>query len=242
MPLQQTDLRGLLRLGVAGGIGITDLVEAVHHSIAARIGFDRASAEGRSSGLTGLVYGAVRGGLRGVGHGVDAALRLAERSAAPAAATPERDAFMAALNGLWGDHLADSGNPLAIPMALRSDGVALPMDRAALAARFPSPGRKLLVLVHGLCMSDRQWHAPRPRPWPDAGADAGLHTAVPALQQRPPCVAERPRLRRAAAAVAAGLAGAGGRAGDPGPQHGRAGGAQRLPPGRSCSSCPGSAH
>ena len=157
MPLQQTDLRGLLRLGVAGGVGITDLVEAVHHSIAARIGFDRASPEGRSSGLTGLIYGAVRGGLRGVGHGADAALRLAEGSTAPAAATAERDAFMAALNGLWGDHLADSGNPLAIPMALRSDGVALPQDRASLAARVAAPGRKLLVLVHGLCMNDRQW-------------------------------------------------------------------------------------
>jgi alpha-beta hydrolase superfamily lysophospholipase len=157
MPLQPTDLRGLLRLGVAGSIGITDLVEAVHHSIAARIGVDRASTEGRSSGLTGLVYGAVRGGLRGVGQGVDAALRLAEGSAT-AAATPERDAFVAALNGLWGDHLADSGNPLAIPMALRSDGVALPLDRAALAARLVAPRRKLLVLVHGLCMNDRQWH------------------------------------------------------------------------------------
>jgi hypothetical protein len=136
---------------VAGSVGITDLVEAVHHAIAARIGVERASADGRSSGLTGLVYGAVRGGLRGVGHGVDAALRLAEAAAPPAAATPERDAFIAALNGLWGDHLADSGNPLAIPMALRSDGVAL-ADRPA------APGRKLLVLVHGLCMNDRQWH------------------------------------------------------------------------------------
>ena len=136
---------------MAGGVGITDLVEAVHHGIAARIGVDRASADGRSSGLTGLIYGAVRGGLRGVGHGVEAALRLVEGETTPAAATPERDAFIAALNGLWGDHLADSGNPLAIAMALRGEGVALPLER------IPEPRRKLLVMVHGLCMNDRQW-------------------------------------------------------------------------------------
>jgi pimeloyl-ACP methyl ester carboxylesterase len=69
----------------------------------------------------------------------------------------ERDTFVAALNGLFGDHLERSGNPLAIRMALRSGGMALPMDRVALAQTLPAAGRKLLVLVHGLCMNDRQW-------------------------------------------------------------------------------------
>ena len=158
LPLRPSDLRGLYRLGVDGSVGLADLVEAMHHTISSRIGFDRALPIGRSSGLTGVVYGAVRGGMRWSGHGVDAALRLVEKTAAPhAPASPERDAFVAALNGIWGDHLERSGNPLAIRMALRSGGVELPLERDALAQALPAPQRKLLVLVHGLCMGDRQW-------------------------------------------------------------------------------------
>jgi pimeloyl-ACP methyl ester carboxylesterase len=158
LPLRPSDLRGLYRLGVDGSVGLADLVEAMHHTITSRIGFDRALPIGRSSGITGAIYGAVRGSLKGAGHGVDAALRLMERSiTAHGPASVERDTFVAALNGLFGDHLERSGNPLAIRMALRSGGMALPMDRVALAQALPAAGRKLLVLVHGLCMNDRQW-------------------------------------------------------------------------------------
>lgn len=68
-----------------------------------------------------------------------------------------REALLAALNGVLGDHLVDTGNPLAIPMRLRHRGQALILDPPALAAVIPEPSGKLLVLVHGLCMSDLQW-------------------------------------------------------------------------------------
>ena len=42
-------------------------------------------------------------------------------------------------------------------MCLRRNGRPLTLDTRLLAASIPHPGRKLLVLVHGLCMSDRQW-------------------------------------------------------------------------------------
>jgi len=61
------------------------------------------------------------------------------------------------LNGVLGDHLADSGNPLAIEMQLRRDGRPLELDAAALQVAFPQATRRLLVLVHGACGSDRQW-------------------------------------------------------------------------------------
>ena len=58
---------------------------------------------------------------------------------------------MAALNGVLGDHLERTGNPLAIRMQLlRRD------DRPGAAE--PSPaGPHVLLLIHGLCMNDRQW-------------------------------------------------------------------------------------
>ena len=161
LPLHRADLRGLWRLGVDGTVGITDLVEAMHHTIASRVGFGGHAVTQRThrtTGLTGLIYRSVRGGTRLWGRAGDAALRLVERRGpVPEVAAPERDAFVAALNGLFGDHLAASDNPLAIRMALRQDGVAL--NPAGLSGPLPrgAPSGKLLLLLHGLCMNDRQW-------------------------------------------------------------------------------------
>ncbi len=95
-----------------------------------------------------MVYGAVRGTTRVLGRGLDAALRAVEAPPAANAGTGEREAFVAALNGVFGDHLADSGNPLAIRMALRQNGVALDLSgRPAMAAAGNEPRRKLLVLL-----------------------------------------------------------------------------------------------
>jgi pimeloyl-ACP methyl ester carboxylesterase len=71
--------------------------------------------------------------------------------------SPEREAVIGALNGVLGDHLAATGNPLAIPMQLRRDGQPLTLARGALAAAIPQATSKLLVLVHGLCTNDLRW-------------------------------------------------------------------------------------
>jgi pimeloyl-ACP methyl ester carboxylesterase len=101
--------------------------------------------EEATRGITGLVYRSIRGGMSVVGRGLD--LSLAPLAAAlPAGdSTPGRDVVVSIVNGIYGDHLARTGNPLAIEMTLLRQGA-------------PAPTGKLLVLVHGLCMSDRQWH------------------------------------------------------------------------------------
>jgi hypothetical protein len=73
----------------------------------------------------------------------------------PAAA--EREAVIAVLNGVLGDHLAATGNPLAIPMTLRHDGQALTLRAEALAQALPQARPRVLLLLHGLCMHPRQW-------------------------------------------------------------------------------------
>lgn len=71
-----------------------------------------------------------------------------------------REALLAALNGVLGDYLIETGNPLAIAMRLRHRGQPLTLNASALAASIPKPSGKLLVLVHGLCMNDLQWSSP----------------------------------------------------------------------------------
>jgi hypothetical protein len=146
--LRFADLRGLSRLGIDAVVGVTDIVESMHHTIASRPGIVGRGPAGRTSGITGFVYRAVRGTTRVLGQGLDAL--LAAVPSANVASSPEREALLAALNGVWGDHLANTGNPLAITMSLRSGGRP---HEAALTRRTG----KLLVLVHGLAMNDLQW-------------------------------------------------------------------------------------
>jgi len=158
---QARALRGAARLATDATAGLTDLVEAVHARIAGLPG-PPASADGRPR-VAGLVYKTVRGVTRAVGGSVDTLLgvlapALAARPGEPAALPPaEREAVLAALNGVLGDHLAKTAHPLAIRMALRHGGRALPLHREALAAALPDAGGKPLVLIHGLCMNDLQW-------------------------------------------------------------------------------------
>ena len=92
-----------------------------------------------------------------MGVSLDALLAQLDAAFDPASTSAEREALHAAVNGVLGDHLAASANPLAIPMRLRRDGQPLDLTTPALAAAFPQPTGKILVLAHGLCMNDRQW-------------------------------------------------------------------------------------
>jgi len=115
------------------------------------------AAKSRTSGVTGLVYKSVRGVTGLVGMGIDVAFAQLVPLFAPRETLPRREALLAALNGVLGDYLHSSGNPLALGMQLRTGGVPLTLERKALAATFPKAGGKLLVLVHGLCLGDLQW-------------------------------------------------------------------------------------
>ncbi|MCK7497623.1 MAG: hypothetical protein MZW92_47715 [Comamonadaceae bacterium] len=91
----------------------------------------------------------------------------------------EREALVAALNGVLGDYLAATGNPLAIaddaaPRRPSADARA----RRAGRARCRDAGQRLLVLLHGLCMNDLQWPRERPRPRRGAGARPRLHAGA----------------------------------------------------------------
>jgi hypothetical protein len=80
---------------------------------------------GRAGGLTGLVYHTIRGVTRVVGGSIDALLGLIAPALDPQQprereVSPEREGLVAALNGVLGDYLAATGNPLAIKMAFRT--------------------------------------------------------------------------------------------------------------------------
>ena len=145
-------LRGAARLATDATAGLVGLVEAMHARIASPPGLPVRAGE-RTTGITGLVYRSIHGVTKLVGGSVDALLRLVEpQLLRPGAPSAEREALLAALNGVLGDHLAASSNPLATPMTLRVQGQDVSAPGALAAA-----GPALLLQVHGLCMHDRQW-------------------------------------------------------------------------------------
>ncbi len=165
--IRSADLRGAARLATGATTGLVDLVEAMHARIARGPGITghdharraRHADHDATRGITRGVYKTVRGVARIVGSSVDTLLGLLSPAAESEAPVPrrEREALVAILNGVLGDHLQATANPLATPMALRCEGRALALDAASIQAALSGPGGKVLVLIHGLCMNDLQW-------------------------------------------------------------------------------------
>ncbi|MDE2417498.1 MAG: alpha/beta hydrolase [Burkholderiales bacterium] len=157
--LRPSDLRAVTQLATQATRGVTRIAEGVHQSVWNTMGISGRATE-LTGGLTGFVYRTVHDVTELVGEGLQAAFAKLEPllgslvDAPPE--TPEREAVLAALNGVMGDRLAANHNPLAMPMTLRYAGKALQWT-----AMPPMPGAtgKVLVLIHGLCMNDLQWHS-----------------------------------------------------------------------------------
>lgn len=166
------DARGVAQLATHATVEVTRIVEGVHQSVWATMGVPGGKAPGTTRGITGLVYATVRGVTRGVGRGVDAALaalqRRLESSDHDRTGTPEREALLAVLNGVMGDHLVAGRNPFATPMTVRFRGEPLEWEDVRC---MPEATGKVLLLVHGLCMNDLQWRREGESRVVDHGAD-----------------------------------------------------------------------
>jgi len=153
-----SDVRGASRLVIDLTLVVTELVETMHHNVARRPGIVGRATFEPTRGITGLVYRSVRGITRMVGGGIDAALAPLVPALAGKASSPGREAVVAALNGVLGDQLFARNNPLAIAMRIRVNGRPLEPTPAGIRASVPRPRDRVVVMVHGLCMSDLQWN------------------------------------------------------------------------------------
>ncbi|MDR7271484.1 hypothetical protein J2X20_004152 [Pelomonas saccharophila] len=142
--LQAADLRGAARLSTEAVAGLAGLVEAMRSRVATppqlpMLGRAAAANEASAETLLGWLAAALAAADPHLHGG------------------PEREAILAALNGLLGDHLAATRSPLAIPMAFRHSGGSLLLDRYELRSHYAGATPRVLVLLHELCMNDLQW-------------------------------------------------------------------------------------
>ena len=157
--LRASDLRGAARLAAQATSGVSRVIEGVHQSIWDRFGVS-GRVPGQTGGVTGLVYKSIRGLTHVLGKSVEASVALLERYLdSPERAgleSPQREAVLAALNGVMGDRLLADENPLAIRMTLRYRGEIL---NGQAMPPMPEANGKLLLMIHGLCRNDLQWDA-----------------------------------------------------------------------------------
>lgn len=134
-----------LHTGIAGrvwrGVGPAAVPVRIVHDRIAR------GAYAAAGELTRAIVGA---GAHGAGAARPADAPSIESSAAGRA-------VVGVLNGAFGDTLDRRGNPLALRMALRRGGRDLKLERAALAAAYPTATRRLAVFIHGLGETEEAW-------------------------------------------------------------------------------------
>ena len=156
--VRASDLAAVAKLTTQATLGVARMAEGVHQSVWRTLGAPGGKLPGQTGGVTGLIYTAVRGVTQWAGSGLEAALRqlqpLFDAADHAAPQTPAREAVLAALNGVLGDHLLASANPLATAMTLRCKGRVLTTQAMPPAAEVTG---KILLLVHGLCMNELQW-------------------------------------------------------------------------------------
>ena len=150
-----SDLRGAARLAVDATLGITTLVEKMHHTIQLvhpPLGASRAES---TRGLTGLIYRSIRGTTRVIGKGLDAGLIPVAALLPEGVPTEARNAWVSAINGVYGDHLERTANPLAIEMSLLHQGDFV--DPARPGDVVQDASGKVLLAIHGLCLNEQHW-------------------------------------------------------------------------------------
>ena len=156
------DLRGASRLAIEATKGVMGLVQSMHRTIASGPAVLGSPLKGPATAATNLVYGGIKGVTQLVGSSLDLALEQLAPVLADTTPGPQRDLVQAAVNGVLGDYLEATQNPLAWPLTLRHNHRALRCtSKATLAEDLEAAGAKakshVLLLAHGSCMNDRQW-------------------------------------------------------------------------------------
>jgi pimeloyl-ACP methyl ester carboxylesterase len=167
--MQRSDIRAVGDLAGEATSVLTTLVRGVHAGIAGRV-FD---SVGPVAAPTRTIHD---GRARAIYTGVDRGLRGASRVAGMVATeiwgnevddalesrTDTVGAVLAAVNGIYGDELTERENPLAGAMVVRHGGKSVALTTDDLAAAYPAATGRVVVFVHGWCLTDQAWYrAPR---------------------------------------------------------------------------------
>jgi pimeloyl-ACP methyl ester carboxylesterase len=158
------DWRGLGDLIELATERLTTPVEETHRAIIDRW-FGLVSGDDSPDGINpGIGTGRIYGTIRSAGSVVRTSLRVGataigrQRPIRPLWESPVGAGIQAAVNALWGDELERRTSPMHVDLGIRdADGASVASDATSLALAFPTPTNRLVVLLHGLGMTEHCW-------------------------------------------------------------------------------------
>lgn len=151
-PFDARDAQEILKIITDVTLGITDITEDMQNRILEPVPLVKKVVGGISS----ISYSGIRSLTKIIGSGVSMTLNEVA-SKKEVTISPEKTAAISALNGAVGNYLTMSDNALAISMRLRYRGQPLVLNAKEIKKVYEKSNGKILLMVHGLCMSDLQW-------------------------------------------------------------------------------------
>jgi pimeloyl-ACP methyl ester carboxylesterase len=168
--VQRQEIRSLADLAGEGSRVVTTVVRDMHDGISRRV----FGAIGPAAKPVQVVHDTVAAmTYYAVDRGVRASLNGAGALAAEVYGRDEDDTVqshlpvarvVAALNGIYGDELVHRGNEFGLSMQIRHHGKPVELTAASIAKAFPKATGRVVVFVHGWCLTERSWwRQPRTR-------------------------------------------------------------------------------
>ncbi len=153
-PSQADFLEGLSQLATSSVSGVAEVVQEIHRQIFLQV-FSFTPKQANfiwDNGVTKRIYAASQQVMKQYGKGLAVSLRGLNRYFPvlhEKPLTPLMHFVANALNGVLGDHMLQSHNPLALPMIL--------YDRDGEQPQQGQLSGRVVILAHGLCMNHLSW-------------------------------------------------------------------------------------
>jgi pimeloyl-ACP methyl ester carboxylesterase len=152
-----SDLQGLTRMITDVTIGITEIVEAMHHRIVHPSFLPSTPIQHVVTDIAGITYQSIKFTTQFIGFSLDKALGQLAPILGEIKTSDEREAIRAAINGVVGDYLEEKDNPLKISMQFRHQGKSVSLNKKSIQETYPAINGKIVLMVHGSSMNDIQW-------------------------------------------------------------------------------------
>lgn len=110
----------------------------------------------KTNGLTGFIYKTIRKTTDISNLGINFALSTFSPFLPQVEESKRRNQWLSILNGLIGDHLIATENPLAMGMTWHHENQRITPQEAARICK--EKNGQPLFLIHGLCMNDQLWN------------------------------------------------------------------------------------
>lgn len=155
------EVAALSRLGLAELAAATAGIGRIHHAVARTVFGVLDRTVGAPSRPVRMVHDSVSTAVYTsiteiLGTGAAVAAHLPDPDRAPSE-TVRGAGLIGVLNGLIGDELDALESPLAVPMAVRAHGAAVPLTPAGVRHAFPDATGHLVVFLHGLMETEHAW-------------------------------------------------------------------------------------